>query len=196
MRNRADSPTKTCTRDGCTKPLRARGLCSTHYNQRDPDRHRMIPTPCEVCGTTVMRAPHSRYRTVCTSRCRSILVWGRPEGATAVTWEDWAPTRARKAGATIVHRVSRDEVGERDGWVCQACHIPTNRDADPLHPDAPTIDHTVPLSKGGQHTMTNLQVLCYSCNSRKQDRIDRALTSNDAGSTSISTNAMHGHAMR
>lgn len=33
QRNRADSPTKVCTEDGCVNPLRARGLCSTHYNK-------------------------------------------------------------------------------------------------------------------------------------------------------------------
>ena len=32
MRTRSDSPTKNCTLDGCEKPLRARGMCATHYN--------------------------------------------------------------------------------------------------------------------------------------------------------------------
>lgn len=180
MRSRADSPTKTCTRDGCTNPLRARGLCSTHYNQRDPDRHRLVATPCEVCSTTVMRPPHSAYRTVCSTPCRNILTWGYPEGLGGVTWDQWAGSRARRSGATIIHQVRRDDVGSRDGWVCQLCHHPTDRDADPLHPDAPTIDHVTPLSKGGQHTMGNLQVLHYGCNSSKQDRIDEALTSTNA----------------
>lgn len=33
-----------------------------------------------------------------------------------------------------------------------------------------TIDHIRPRVKGGRNTLDNLQLLCYSCNSSKQDR--------------------------
>lgn len=31
--------TRNCSVEGCTNRLRAKGLCSTHYNQQDPNRH-------------------------------------------------------------------------------------------------------------------------------------------------------------
>lgn len=34
-----------------------------------------------------------------------------------------------------------------------------------------TVDHIVPLAKGGTHDVDNLAVLCRACNSRKHDRL-------------------------
>ncbi|HEY2416429.1 MAG TPA: HNH endonuclease [Steroidobacteraceae bacterium] len=34
-----------------------------------------------------------------------------------------------------------------------------------------TLDHVIPLSKGGQHTKTNVVPACQPCNSKKNDRL-------------------------
>lgn len=47
--------------------------------------------------------------------------------------------------------------------------------ADCLSVDDITIDHIVPLSRGGEDNVDNLQFLCRPCNSSKSDRIEHGL---------------------
>jgi 5-methylcytosine-specific restriction endonuclease McrA len=39
----------------------------------------------------------------------------------------------------------------------------------------PTMDHVIPLSKGGLHSFENIQALCKKCNSTKQAKLDKSL---------------------
>lgn len=52
------------------------------------------------------------------------------------------------------------KVGRRDGFHCQHCNATTNIQ----------IDHIQPVSKGGNNDLTNLQLLCGSCNIKKSDK--------------------------
>lgn len=69
----------------------------------------------------------------------------------------------------FVEPVFRARVFERDGWVCQLCGDPVDRDAAVPHPRAVTIDHVVPLARGGKHEMSNAQTACFLCNCLKSD---------------------------
>jgi 5-methylcytosine-specific restriction endonuclease McrA len=62
-------------------------------------------------------------------------------------------------------------VHERDQWTCYLCGLPVDPDADCFQPNSPTVDHVIPLSARGEHTMTNCRCACLSCNSSKQDRL-------------------------
>lgn len=50
---------------------------------------------------------------------------------------------------------------ERDGYFCQHCHSTVDI----------TIDHIIPVIKGGKNLLSNLQLLCRSCNSKKGTKI-------------------------
>jgi hypothetical protein len=64
---------RTCSTPGCTKPLRARGMCVTHYNQQQPDRHRKVEVTCGYCGSTTAKHASSRYtERFCSLICRDL----------------------------------------------------------------------------------------------------------------------------
>lgn len=55
---------------------------------------------------------------------------------------------------------SSRRIWDRDGWQCVTCG--TSKDL--------TVDHIIPVSKGGTDDDDNLQTMCRSCNSRKGNR--------------------------
>lgn len=86
----------------------------------------------------------------------------RPEVHAAVE----ARRRARKAGGqTEVY--DRKEIYERDGGVCQLCEVMV--DLALAWPDLMSfsIDHKVPISRGGSDIRDNVQTAHLICNIRK-----------------------------
>jgi hypothetical protein len=75
--------------------------------------------------------------------------------------------KARRRARSTGGRVNRKKVFTRDGWRCQICGRQLKRGAMPPDPAAPTIDHVVPLSRGGAHEDWNAQACCFECNCRK-----------------------------
>lgn len=88
---------------------------------------------------------------------------------------DWFH-RAERYGAVkdFDFEITLDSVIDRFGGVCQLCGEKTDRgDVKNGHIGRmyPTVDHVIPLSKGGRHTVENTQLAHMHCNSRKCDSI-------------------------
>lgn len=69
---------------------------------------------------------------------------------------------------------SRAEIFDRDGWVCGICSEPIDRDL--LHPDpmSVSLDHIIPMSKGGGHVPLNVTCAHLFCNLSKGNRYDES----------------------
>lgn len=84
--------------------------------------------------------------------------------------------RARYHGVNYVAFPVRD-IYERDGYRCQICRKRVFRKAryrksdGKIHPLSPTIDHIVPMCRGGNHEPGNCQTACFLCNSKKSDSV-------------------------
>ena len=75
--------------------------------------------------------------------------------------------RCKAAGTKYDPSVTRQTLLEADGRRCRICNKLTRPDYNFLHDLYPSIDHIVPIAKGGSHTWDNVQVAHRICNSRK-----------------------------
>lgn len=82
--------------------------------------------------------------------------------------------RCRKFGGQYSCGVTIAAIVKRDGDSCHYCNMKTKRWNGIWMPQIATIDHVIPLSKGGDHSMENCVIACGACNSKKSNKI-RAL---------------------
>jgi len=78
--------------------------------------------------------------------------------------------RARHCGVEY-EPINVFKVFERDRWHCQICGKPTpKKNRGTRYPNAPELDHRIPISKGGPHLYSNVQCACRRCNGLKSNK--------------------------
>jgi len=76
--------------------------------------------------------------------------------------------RKSRIRLATVERFDPIDVLERDGWRCYICGVGTPRHLRGTHaPNAPELEHKMPISKGGDHSMANTACACRACNIKK-----------------------------
>lgn len=80
-------------------------------------------------------------------------------------------TRRAVKKSAFVAPVSPRKIYVRDGFRCHICKGKLDMDAVAPHPESPTIDHVIPLAKGGTHEPANVAAAHFLCNSKKGDRV-------------------------
>lgn len=126
---------------------------------------------CEHCGIEfpIMFRGSDKY---CSTKCNRRAMRNRCKE----TIKDNAHRRrARKKNNGKVEKIYRKKVFERDNWTCKICGAKVDKEMIWVHGSLnsyyPTLDHIIPLSKGGEHTYENVQTACFICNSKKSDSI-------------------------
>jgi hypothetical protein len=121
---------------------------------------------CAVCGKGFLRGdarqPKKRM-SYCSATCRRASDARRDAHSRAKhrRRERMRPEAPLPKGLGLVYR---SRIYARDGWRCQLCRKPVNRKAKVPHPLAPTLDHIIPVSAGGRHEPSNVQLAHFECN--------------------------------
>ena len=78
--------------------------------------------------------------------------------------------RRMKVAEATVEQFDPGEAFERDGWVCGLCGDPVDPSLKYPDPRSKSLDHIVPIARGGEHSRGNAQLAHLRCNIAKSDR--------------------------
>lgn len=164
---------RTCSRQ-CGFELRCRIGTATRKIRASQVRF----PDCTVCGKTF--CTRNGKAKMCSAECKRIRILS----AIAHKYATDPDHRARSLAAAHSRRAQKLGLGgpeilltyliDRDSGQCRIpnCHFKT-RKVTPLGskgPRRPSIDHVIPLSLGGQHDLTNVQLAHARCNLSKHNR--------------------------
>jgi 5-methylcytosine-specific restriction endonuclease McrA len=126
--------------------------------ERDPEKHREGVRRSAAKRRARDPEGDKRRQAQATARWRA----RNPEKAREIVKAVQRRHEARKRGAQRTEAVRLRILAERDGWRCHICgKLVTKKNW--------SMDHLVPISKGGDHTYDNVSLAHVSCNGRRQD---------------------------
>jgi hypothetical protein len=130
---------------------------------------------CNNCGKWFQKRLHVNSAGLfCGRNCS--FAWKKDHGEAAVSYPvpvTNGSTHRRRAKRFNVkyENIKARDVFERDLWICGLCNEPVDKLAIHPQPDAATLDHIIPMSKGGCHVVSNVQCAHWACNAKKGDSI-------------------------
>jgi predicted nucleic acid-binding Zn ribbon protein len=122
------------------------------------------PRKCKECGNVFTPVYGLKKRTFCSDECKNRLLN-----------REYKAIRKQQMKKAFIAPVWFKKIYVRDNGVCQICGEPVPYDKTPINPMGATIDHVIPLSKGGMHYPGNCQLAHRRCNSLKGNKIPVAL---------------------
>ena len=121
-----------------------------------------INRACTICGVVYEMSRGVNYDTVCSEKCQK-------EKNRNFQRENKRRRKALLKNAKVT-KFSDYEIFMRDEYKCHLCGAKLNPRQKVPHPKAPTIDHVIPISCGGNHTRRNVKCACFMCNAKKGNR--------------------------
>ena len=137
---------------------------------------------CNCCGEFSLEnfAPNNERKGCVCEGCAVAIAnhWWKARSGDYLTWREHGPSYYDKKDAEKQRRkkitgAARKKIFERDLYRCRYCGS---------HKDI-SLDHVIPVSKGGSDEPDNLVTACRACNSRKSDKTpeERKMILQEAG---------------
>lgn len=190
-------PRTTCCRCGGPHTGSHAGYCrscwAAYMRERKQGLHQAPEfRSCEFCGRSYQ--PKRRARSIyCSRRCKDHARAPRRERICPHCGEQFETrlstqmlcSRSCRAAAHRLQSKFRSRVGEstrpgiwryeiaeRDGWICGICGTPVDKNA--RYPDSgqATLDHIVPVTRGGTNDPSNLRLAHMDCNRSRGNRME------------------------
>ena len=122
---------------------------------------------CKECGSAYHNTLYWRNTSACSDACLSNRKKKHIKKARRNKKKKFGNHKKRAQHYGVEYeRVNRLKVYNRDNWTCVSCGIKVETTKE-YAPHQASIDHIIPMSKGGSHTYNNLQTMCVTCNSLK-----------------------------
>lgn len=121
---------------------------------------------CRQCGSK-FQPQYKKLKNYCSTNCKEEY------NRQARRSNESHYARARKFGVAR-EKIVPTKVFKRDNYTCQCCGIKTDKSLVKENSNLdnePTLDHIIPMSKGGPHTYGNVQTMCRKCNTMKGDTV-------------------------
>lgn len=123
------------------------------------------PIKCKCCGCEFTKlALHGTGYLFCSNKC------ARRSVKRHVIYK-----KRTRSAITFSENISRTKLFADAGWKCKKCKCNVVISQGLNLSNEATVDHIVPLSKGGLHVWANVQCLCRKCNTEKNARLDKPM---------------------
>lgn len=132
------------------------------YKMLNQKTELIIFYPCKYCGRSFEQHKGKQF---CSDKCKRKWTNRLKEKKRSIR------TKRAKNNGEYDTSITLAKLYKRDNGVCYLCGKHLTLTDNYNRPYAPTIDHIIPIAKGGTNTWDNVKLACRNCNVKKGTKI-------------------------